>query len=241
MIDHQISDYGVGHILRSLDPSRSTRVGISLNLNDIALLSGQLLGDSVKSRLGIVIEGHLGVRETDFGIRNLRILVEVGDGRAQLGRLAGRHLRRLIGLIRLGGGLLRRLIGLVRGGLSLMDARLCTSIYVLDIAGVLGRQLVELVQAVFDRRHLPIDPLLAGERVEMTPKAFIRCGRQGFSGSVGAGVAWVGRRRRWGSRGRGGSLRKSRETQGSDKQDRGKRYGRRRFVFHRFFFHLLPS
>ncbi len=117
--------------------------------------------------------------EVKLGIGNLLVLVKVGDRRIQLTGLRAGLLRHLLRLTGLGRGLQCLLICLIRSGLRLMDTSLCAGIYILDIVRVLGRELIELVQPVFYRSYLTIDPLLAGQRVQLAPEALVRLSGQG--------------------------------------------------------------
>ena len=115
VIDHQIPDYCVGHILRPFNSNLSPSVGVALNLDDVTLLSGQLLGNLIERRFRLVIQSRLGAAEMEFGIGDLRILIEIGDSGSQLSGLGAGLLRRLLRLTGLCRGLARLLVGLIRG------------------------------------------------------------------------------------------------------------------------------
>jgi hypothetical protein len=52
-----------------------------------------------------------------------------------------------------------------------MNAGLGTGVYVLNVVRVLSRELIQLVQPVFYRSNLPVDPLFTGKGVHFAPKA----------------------------------------------------------------------
>ncbi len=123
-----------------------------------------------------------------FCIGNLLVLVEIADRRIQLVRLRTGLLRQLLRLTGLGRSLQSLLICRVCRGLSLMDAGLRTGIDVLNIVSVLGSELIKLIQPIFNRCDLTIDPLLAGQRIHLAPKAFVRLGGQWLTGSVSSRI-----------------------------------------------------
>ena len=159
----QIPDYGIGHVLRILNAGLTASMGITLDLNDVALAAAHLGRDLVECDLGLGRSAPSARTEANLDVIYFLILVQIGNGGIELsglraGLLCG-HLRLSCRIV--GGG--RGLAGLVRCGLSLMDAGLSAGIYILNIVGVLGLKLVELVQAILDGIELAIDPLLAGE------------------------------------------------------------------------------
>ena len=174
----------------------------------------------IQSFLSFLIQSGLSRAEVKFCIGNLLVLVEIADRRIQLIRLRAGLLRQLLRLTSLGRSLQSLLICLVCGGLRLVDAGLRTGIYVLDIVRVLSSELIELVQPVFNRCDLTIDPLLAGQRIHLAPEALVRLRGQRLTGSVSARIAGATRSTR-GSRccGGGAGLRSAaRRRRGSLRQ-----------------------
>ena len=113
-----------------------------------------------------------------LGIRNLLVLVEIRDRRIQLTGLRVRLLRHLLRLTGLGTGLHGLLICRIRSGLRLVNTSLGPAIDILDVVCVLRRELIQLVQPIFYRCYLTVDPLLPGQGVHFAPEALVGLGRQ---------------------------------------------------------------
>ena len=90
----------------------------------------------------------------------------------------------------MGGGLLRQLgfvsrldgvlVGFVGLGRGQANAFLCARIDVFDHLAVGGRQLIEFIDAIPDGLGLPLDILLAGERIQFAPETFVGIWLQGL-------------------------------------------------------------
>jgi len=102
--------------------------------------------------LAFGIECDLRRTKVKFCIRNLLVLIEIAHRRTQLAGLRACLLRRLLGLT----GLCRSrhclLIRLVRSTLCLVNTCLGATVDILDVVCILRRQLIQLIQAVFNRR-----------------------------------------------------------------------------------------
>ena len=109
----------------------------------------------------------------EFSIGDLLVLVEIGNRRVQLGGLRIRLLRQLLRLTGLRTRLLGLLIGSIRSALCLVDTCLGPAINILNIVCVLGCELIQLIQPVFHRGDLPVDPLLACQRIHLAPEALV--------------------------------------------------------------------
>jgi hypothetical protein len=67
---------------------------------------------------------------------------------------------------------------------GILDASLRAGINIVDIVSVLCLKLIELVNLILDGGDLSIYPLLAGERVHMTPETLLRLICEGLAGGV---------------------------------------------------------
>jgi hypothetical protein len=216
VVDYQVAYDRICHGLRSLYSCLATRVRVALHFNDVALLTFQLRRNLIKSFLGFLIQCGLSRAEVKFCIGDLLVLVEIADRRIQLIRLRAGLCGQLLGLTSLGRSLQSLLICLVCRSLRLVDTSLRAGIDILDIIRVLGGELIQLIQPVFNRRNLTIDPLLPRQRIHLAPEAFVRLGRQRLTGSVSGRIAGATRSTR-GSRCRGGGagLRSAARRRGS--------------------------
>src|SRR5580692_8683549 len=75
----------------------------------------------------------------------------------------------------------------------ILDASLRAAVYILDIIGVLGLQLIKFIYLILDWSGLPIYPLLAGKRVHMAPETLFRLIRQRLACRVGGRIVGVHR------------------------------------------------
>src|SRR3984885_15457731 len=188
----QVADNRVGHVLRVLDASLSTDVGVTGNLNYVSLLSLKLGSDLAEGVFRLGVQRGLAGAEANLGVIYFLVLVEIGNRGVQLAGVGARLHGRLIRLARGAARGRCGLVGLVGGGLRLMNAGLCAGIRVLDVIGVLGLELVELVQATLGRVKLPVYPLLAGKRIHVTPESLFGPRLERLAGCVRAVVPRVG-------------------------------------------------
>ena len=75
MVNHQIAHDRVRHLLRPLNTSLTTRVGISLYLYDVTLLALQLSSYLIKSLFCLLVQRNLRGAEVKFHIRDLLVLI----------------------------------------------------------------------------------------------------------------------------------------------------------------------
>src|ERR1700733_1139362 len=197
VFDDEVAHYRVRHMLRVGNAGLPACPRVALHLNDVTLLPLQLGSNIVQSRLGLCIQDRLTVAEINLSVRNRRILVEVRDRRIQIvcaGRSLLRHLRSLSRLRVCRG---RKLVRTVSRGLRLLDAGRAARVQILDVVAVLRGELIQLIQPILHRTDLPVDPLLAGQRVQVAPEALIRLRRKRLAGGVGAIVLRILRRGGW--------------------------------------------
>ena len=168
---HQVTDHRIRHGLRTLDTGLATRRREALHFDDVALLVLQVGGHVVQGLLGFRAQGALSRTETDLGLGRGLILIDVADHLLHgIQTIAGLE-RSLVGLLCLAarfGGVLVSFGGL--GG-RLADALLRTRVDILDLLGVLRGEIVEFVHPIADRAELPLYVLLAGEGIDLAPKA----------------------------------------------------------------------
>ena len=103
-------------------------------------------------------------------IGNLLVLIKVRDRGIQLGGLRICLLRHRLRLTGLGACLLCLLVCSIGRALRLMDPGLGSAVDILDIVRVLSGELIKLIQPIFYWRYLTIYPLLAGQRVHLSPE-----------------------------------------------------------------------
>lgn len=191
MLLYEIPHDRIRHYPGALNPGLTMQGGIPLHLNDVSLLPIQLGGDLIQGILRFRVQAALAGEEVYLRVGDLLVLIQIGDCGAQLRRLRVGLLRKLLRLTGLRAGLLGLLVCLVGRALRLMNARLRPAIDIFDIAGVLRAELIELVQSVLNGRDLTVDPLFAGQWIEVTPESFIGLGRQGLPGRVRAGIVRI--------------------------------------------------
>jgi len=177
MFFNKIAHNGVGKMLGCLNPGLPFAGGKSLNFDQVALLTSQICCYSVESVFCFRVEHCLPGAEANFSLAYGLILIEIGNRRSELLRPHSRLLGRLLSLGGHATGARRLLARAVRRALRLMNSSLRSCVYILDIARIAGAQLIKLVQSVFDRIQLPIDPLLASKWVKMSPKPFVGLNR----------------------------------------------------------------
>src|SRR5581483_8427641 len=68
MVEHEVADNGLGHLLRSRDGSLALAGREALDFDDVAALTLDAAGHLVKSVLGILAEDGLAGAEADFGL-----------------------------------------------------------------------------------------------------------------------------------------------------------------------------
>jgi hypothetical protein len=216
MVDYQVAYDRICHGLRSLYSCLASRMRVALHFYDVALLSFQLRSNLIQGFLGFLIQRGLSRAEVKFCIGNLLVLVEIADRRIQLVRLRAGLLCQLLRLTSLRRSLQSLLICLVCRTLRLVDTSLRAGIDILDVIRVLGGELIQLIQPVFNRRNLTIDPLLPCQRIHLAPESFVRLGWQWLTSSVSGGIAGA-TRSTCGSRCRGGGagLRSAARRRGS--------------------------
>src|SRR2546423_15655712 len=90
------------------------------------------------------------------------IVVKVRDRRRQRVHVGGSRLRDTLRLVCLFAGRERLLVGGIGLGFHVRDALLGAFVGVLDVAGVLGRQVVELVRLINDGGRLFLDVVFCG-------------------------------------------------------------------------------
>src|SRR6185437_2470726 len=157
--------------------------------DEIAFLPLNLRGNLGEGIFGAIVQDGLPGTKTNFGVVDLLIVIDVPDRVAQLRSLIAGLLGKLIGLV---GGVVGRGRGLARlagGCFSVVDSGLGAGIHILNVAGVLRLELIELVQTVLNGIELPMYPLFAGEGIHMSPEAFVGFDGQRLAGGIGAVVA----------------------------------------------------
>ena len=77
------------------------------------------------------------------------------------------------------------LVSIVRRHHCVIDAGLRAAVHVLDVVGILRLQLIEFVLAVADGVHLAFYPLLARERIHVTPESLVRLVLQRLARRIG--------------------------------------------------------
>src|SRR5579864_6819375 len=174
MRQHQVANYGLGHLLRGGDCGLAFAGRESLNLEDVAALTLHAGGHLVQSVFLVLAHNGLAGAEADFSLVRGLVLIDVAAHVLDVLYSAGDLLR---GLLRRGSlvagvdGVLIGCIGLIGGQL---DAGGGARIDVLDLLAVAGSQFIELIHAVADRLSLALHIFLAGERIDPSPEAFAR-------------------------------------------------------------------
>src|SRR5204863_8928385 len=79
VVEYQVADNRLGHLLRVADGSLSVTRREALYFDDVAALALQRSRHLIKSFLGVLAEEGLAGLETDFGLGRRLILVDVGD------------------------------------------------------------------------------------------------------------------------------------------------------------------
>ena len=165
MADHQIPHHRLRHLLRAGNRRLSVTRRKPAHFDDVAALIFQRSRHLVQRVLRRLAQHALPRTEANLGIPNALVLIQVAHHllfrRDPRRRLRGRSLRQLR-LVRRVGRVLVRQAALLRRQLNALR-RPC--IHVFDHLAVFRGQLIQLVDPVADRPHLPLHILLAGKRM----------------------------------------------------------------------------
>jgi len=120
--------------------------------------------------------------EADFGLRSRLVLIDTADDgldrvQASAGLRGG-----LVSLLGAVAGIDGMLVSLRRLRIGLPNTFLGARIDVLDLASVLGAQVVKLVDAITNRAQLTLYILLARHRIDLSPEALARLRLQWLTG-----------------------------------------------------------
>src|SRR5882672_3001967 len=185
MIEHEVADHGIGHLLRVADGGLSVTGREALHFDHIAALVLQSGGHAVERFLGSLAQNVLSWAEADFSLVDGMILIDVAYGRLDASQACVGGLSGGLGGIGAVAGVDRVLVGFAGLVSSQLDASLGAGVRVLDGARVAGGQLIEFVEAIGHGVQLALHILLAGEGVDPAPKAFLGFdGQRGLAGGV---------------------------------------------------------
>ena len=110
--------------------------------------------------------------EADLSLRSRLILVNVADHLLDRVQASAGLNRRLVRLLCAITGVNSVLVGLRRLRVCLANTFLRAGINILDLAGILCRQIVEFIYPIANRAELSLHVLLASEWIHLAPEAF---------------------------------------------------------------------
>src|SRR4029077_988017 len=164
---------------------------------DVAALILQRSGNVVDSRFRVLAQGALARPEADFSLRRGLVLIDVTyylfhRGETGVGLSGG-----LLGHLGFISGVNGVLVGFVGLSRRQLNPLLRTRISVLDHLAIGRCKVVQFVYPVTNRGSLPLHILLARERIDLAPEAFmsvrLQC-RFAAGSRVRRGIALVRRR-----------------------------------------------
>jgi len=162
---HEIADDRIGKLLRSSNRRVTPARGKAPNLKNVAVLIFEGRGHFVERVLSLLAESCLTGAEANLGLRAAFVLVEIADHALGAGNTLRCRLRSALGRLRPRGRVGCVLIRKTSFFRRQLNALPRTRVDVLDLPGILGGDLVELINAIADRSQLALDPCLAGKWV----------------------------------------------------------------------------
>ena len=163
MVDHQITNHALRHVLRIRDRNVAFAGREALHLNDGAVLSLHLLGKLIESLFCLRAQDLLSGTEANLGVRDRLILVKRAESLLNGVEASAGDLNALLRLLSAVAGIDGVLVRQVGFGICLVNTLLRTRIHVFDVLRVGRCELIQLVHAIADRRHLALDVFLPRE------------------------------------------------------------------------------